>query len=69
MTNDIVARLRADCAKLETAHGQNMREIDRLRAELAAERERADAYYRVIEYVSAERDALRGEREDRKSVV
>lgn len=29
-------RLRADCAKLETAHRQNMREIDRLRTELAA---------------------------------
>ena len=35
MTQEI-ERLRADCAKLETAHGQNMREISRLRAELAA---------------------------------
>lgn len=34
---DEIERLRADCAKLETAHGQSMREIDRLRAELAAE--------------------------------
>jgi len=34
-------------------------ERNALRAELAVERERADAHYRVLELVSAKRDALR----------
>lgn len=35
--------------------------IARLRAELAKERERADAHYRVLECVSSKRDELRAE--------
>ena len=36
-----IVQLHTTIAKLETAHGQNMKEIDKLRADLAAERERA----------------------------
>ena len=47
--NDEIERLRADCAKLETAHGQNVREIDRLRAERAAANARIMEIERVVE--------------------
>ncbi len=40
---DEIERLRADCAKLETSHGQLQKVIDGLTAELAVERERAEA--------------------------
>jgi len=53
--------------------GLTERTIDRLRVELAKERERADAHYRVLEFVTAERDALRAElaaeREAKQSAV
>lgn len=57
--------LRADITKLETAHGQNMREIDRLRAELEAARKEADGVAQeaadlCTQYCN-ERDALRAE--------
>jgi len=41
--------------------GLTERTIDRLRVELAKERERADAHYRVLECVSSKRDELRAE--------
>lgn len=68
-----VVRLRADCVKLETAHGQNMREIDRLRAELAAERDKLREQYeeaiaaniRLAYELAAER--LKGQMQDRNN--
>lgn len=39
-----IQRLRADCEKLEKAHGQNIKEIDALYADLAAERARAERF-------------------------
>lgn len=43
--------------------------IARLRVELAKERERADAHYRVLECVSSKRDELRAELADVKSAL
>ena len=57
---DAIARLRADCAKLETAHGQLQKVIDRLTANLAAERERAKEYRNAwLRYMDARVEALR----------
>lgn len=60
---DEIERLRADCAKLETAHGQNMREIDRLQRDLNLAVLTEGEYVRTIEAdseaIRAECDALR----------
>jgi len=53
---DEIERLRAD---LDAYQKERDEEVVRLRVELAKERERADAHYRVLECVSSKRDALR----------